>query len=49
MVDSEDSLDKLRGSKYIQAKVGDTYCEIRKHLLMENMCFLQEHLVRWKL
>ena len=39
MVDSEDSLDKLRGSKYIQAKVGDTYCEIRKHLLNGEYVF----------
>ena len=31
-VDTEEKLDKLRGSKYLQARMGDTYMSVQKDL-----------------
>lgn len=45
-VDNVEDLAKLRGSKYAQSNLGDTFVKIKKLLQEGKVVFFQVHLVK---
>ena len=46
--DAIEDLEQFRGSKYLQSDIKDTYKKTKEFLENEDMCCLQEHLVKSK-
>lgn len=45
-IDKVNDLNKLRGSKYVQSKIGNTYSKIKDYLNQGRLVYLVEHHVR---